>query len=172
MDFNKIASTQEFEGNTIDAIFPKKRSTRKRKVAKPADSLVFNIRTNLQDDDSPENRVATQQSTPENFQFTNENIFRKQPATSTLFAKYFPPEVLSFTSEELAEINDLYAGLQEQRANEDVGLLTKQNVNDLDKSTCPIERFLEDHNNLSQISPASDCSPPFFQFDSNSPGVQ
>lgn len=145
MDFDRIAATQEFEGNTIDAIFPKKRQTRKRKISNPAEIGII-LKPVLPSQDSPEelNKTATQRTdSQEPFTFTNDNIFRHRQTTSALFNKYYPPQVLKFTDEELQEINELYADLQEKQVAGEQGRLTQANVTELDKS-CLIERFLKE----------------------------
>lgn len=177
MDFNKIADTQEYDGNTIDVIFPKKRQTRKRKLPSSAEIGIVLNPVQIESQDSPDspdqlNKTSTQRTqSQEPFTFTNNNIFRHRDTTSALFQKYFPPEVLKFTDDELQEINELYGRLQEQQQQ---GRLTQANVNELDKS-CLIERFLKDNNNhqpQDSLNGSSQSQSPLFTFDSSSPGGQ
>lgn len=162
MDFDNIASTQIFEGNTIDVIFPKKRKPVKRKSTTAA--VISTQQQQLADtpEDSPDllNKTATQNSTPSQFLFTNENIFRKNPDPSVLFKKYYPAvPVLEFTVEELAEINDLYRSVQDQRAGEPA-VLTEDFVNDLGVS-CPVQRFLNNQAAVVESPQLSTSSPGF-----------
>lgn len=151
MDFDKIAATQEFEGNTVDVIFGKKRGARKRKTTSNAPEIALKF----PDSESPPSQKVDSQEQP--FVFTNDNIFRTRETTSALFAKYFPTEILRFTDEELAEINELHASLQRQQVAGEQRQLTQANVNELDKS-CLIERFLKENEanrKQAQASPQS-----------------
>lgn len=146
MDWDKIASTQEYDGNPMDAIFPKKRQTRKRKQKEAENHLKKLILKPLPSSDTQEespdpfNQTATQRTdSQEPFVFTNSNIFRTKDPPSALFRKYFPAHLLQFTDEELLEINELYVALQAEQE----GQLTPANVSDTEHS-CLIERFLQD----------------------------
>lgn len=171
MDFNAIAQTQEFEGNTIDVIFPKRfQENRKRKLTNAAELDIVLKPSVIESQESLEfNRTATQLTdSQEPFTFTNENIFRNPQTTSALFEKYFPPQVLTFTAEELAEINELYASLQEKQV---AGRLTQSNLNDSDRNSSSglIERFLRDAEANREKSCSLESPPFFMDGDSNSP---
>lgn len=173
MDFDRIADTQEYEGNTIDVLFPKKRQTRKRKISNPAEiGIILKPVESSQEASQELSRTSATQRTDsqEPFTFTNDNIFRNKQTTSALFSKYFPPEVLKFTEAELSEINELYTELQAKQVSGDQTKLTQANVIGLDQS-CLIERFLKETNSrTTQFDSQSGSSPsPKSCFDTESP---
>lgn len=145
MDFGNIADTQEFQGNTVDVIFNKKRQPRKKKPVKSTEITLPLVNVKQNDTESPDWNETATDSQEDTFQFTNENIIQrnKQPS-SALFNKYFPPEVLEFSEQELAQINAMYKSLQEKQLSSSSDCrLTQANVNRMDNS-CLIERFLKE----------------------------
>lgn len=152
MDFDKIADTQEYDGNAIDAIFPRKgHQTKKRKLPSLNDPETIILKPLPSQDSSPEDVIRqkdSQDSSQTTFLFTNDNLFKSRKITSSvLFSKYYPPEVLQLTEDELNEINDLYASLQKAQQAADQDKLTQGNVQSLDE-TCLIERFLREKNHF------------------------
>lgn len=170
MNFDNIAETQEFEGNTVDVIFNKKRQSRRKNSTKTAE-IDLSLKKHITfDSQSPPDLTATQKtdSQDDQFRFTNENIFLKKMPTSAMFRKYFPAQVLNFTEAELAEINELFVSLQErQAAGSQQNQLTQANVGVLD-SSCLLERFLKETEAVvpNMIDGSQTSS---FLFDSSSP---
>lgn len=164
MNFDNIAETQIFEGNTLDHIFAKKRGPRKRKsqTLQRDSSLILQapLYQSTPEEESPE----LNKTDPDQFAFTNENLIRRDHTTSVLFQQYFPPEVLQFTEDELEEINQLHRKLVDQQTQADRMLLSEANVNQLEKS-CLIEKFLQEqrHGSFQGIQSQS----PSFLLDSN-----
>lgn len=172
MNFDNIAETQIFEGNTIDCIFSKNRQSRKRthsRLDRDASLILTTVPVfqSTQEDDSP---VISQEDKSDSgqFAFTNENIIRGEQTASVLFKQYFPPEVLKFTDDELADINELYKSLVDQQTQADRMVLSEANVNELEKSSL-IEKFLLEQRHVSSLG--SNSQSPSFLFDSNSPGI-